>query len=775
MPYWRHMGVFLKYFERLSYLLSQGTFVADVAILYPVAPFEAGLDGSKSTQAAFDTARALMAAGINFEFIDADSLARARIAQGRLEVADSSYRALVFPSMDAVRWSSLETAARFAQAGGLVLNVGSIPFASDRAGRNDPELDARVAATFEPHRRLSKPADVPPVILAAFTPDTRADPPVRSLHRKIGPRDVYLVMDAPRNSVVEFRARGSAELWDPWTGDVKPLRVMAETATGTKVELPLESYEAQVVVFNPRQPHRQPPPAPALSPTTIALDDPWEFELETTMDNRYGDFRLPVTDPIIGPEARIFHHAIEAGDSSTWNAPGFDDSQWERVTYDFGPQFFLLGPIPPHAATDALDSQLATLTTLKSEVRSQKSEFSPVISHGQAYHWRPYSFSWRQGLEGDPGHQGWHGLKKNVTDHFLGIGKRSSALNEFKYEEELPGGRYYLWTSATVDEPTDALILASVPNDAQPPHASQVLTPAAVYLNGARTGPLDQPLPLRAGPNPLLIRYDHAGRGYFVLKRAGTHPQPPHRTPLAMSWYDDPSIIRFDPRAGTAPAEWFRFTAPPGLRSFTVTARGTVQAWANGQPLRLTSPGLFETDHALSSPAVVALRVLPDTGACGAAALPEPIRLQCGPGILEAGDWSKVGALACYSGGAWYRQTVSLTPEQAQSHVTLDLGKVVATAEVRVNGTTSGIRVAPPWRVDISKQVAPGTNRIEVLVFNTLANHYRTIPTNYRGDPLSGLIGPVTLEFTPRVHAHVQAHARARDHDRDGKSSSARY
>ena len=47
MPYWEHMGVFLKYFERLSYLLSQGTFVCDVAVLYPVAPFEAGLDGAE--------------------------------------------------------------------------------------------------------------------------------------------------------------------------------------------------------------------------------------------------------------------------------------------------------------------------------------------------------------------------------------------------------------------------------------------------------------------------------------------------------------------------------------------------------------------------------------------------------------------------------------------------------------------------------------------------------------------------------------------------------
>jgi hypothetical protein len=71
---------------------------------------------------------------------------------------------------------------------------------------------------------------------------------------------------------------------------------------------------------------------------------------------------------------------------------------------------------------------------------------------------------------------------------------------------------------------------------------------------------------------------------------------------------------------------------------------------------------------------------------------------------------------------------------------------VVATAEVRVNGQVAGIRVAPPWRVDISKQVKAGENRIEVLVFNTLANHYLTIPTRYRGELTSGLLGPMTLE-----------------------------
>jgi beta-galactosidase/beta-glucuronidase len=128
--------------------------------------------------------------------------------------------------------------------------------------------------------------------------------------------------------------------------------------------------------------------------------------------------------------------------------------------------------------------------------------------------------------------------------------------------------------------------------------------------------------------------------------------------------------------------------------------------------------------------------------------LPDPVRLECGSGVVALGDWSKAGVLECYSGGAWYRKTVTLTPQQARGGITLDLGKVVATAEVRVNGQVAGIRVAPPWRADISKQVKPGENRIEVLVFNTLANHYLTIPTRYRGEPTSGLLGPVTLEVT---------------------------
>jgi hypothetical protein len=46
----------------------------------------------------------------------------------------------------------------------------------------------------------------------------------------------------------------------------------------------------------------------------------------------------------------------------------------------------------------------------------------------------------------------------------------------------------------------------------------------------------------------------------------------------------------------------------------------------------------------------------------------------------------RVDGLNCYSGGAWYRKNVTLTPEQARGGITLDLGKVVSSAVTSSRG-----------------------------------------------------------------------------------------
>jgi hypothetical protein len=252
----------------------------------------------------------------------------------------------------------------------------------------------------------------------------------------------------------------------------------------------------------------------------------------------------------------------------------------------------------------------------------------------------------------------------------------------------------------------------------------------------------------------LVLRYDAPGRGYFVVStrtEADTDAlTAATAAPLAMKWFGDPSVLPFDTRPQVAqPAGWYRFTAPPGLRAMTIAARGKVRVWVDGREMINTKPPSnerLELPAPVAGMSKVALRIEQERGYYGGAALTEPIPLECAAGRMPLGDWSKAGVLECYSGGAWYRKTVSLTPEQVRGAISLDLGKVVSSAEVRVNGQVAGIRIAPPWRVDISRQVKPGDNRIEVLVFNTLANHYLTIPTRYRGDPTSGMLGPVTLE-----------------------------
>ncbi len=738
MPYWEHMGAFLKYFERLSYLLSQGVHCCDVAVLYPVAPFQAGLGGKEAADTAFETGRCLIAAGFDFDFMDSQSLVRAQIRDGRLCVSGEAYRVLVLPALRAVEWSTIQKADAFCQSGGIVIAVGPLPQASDRAGRDDPALNGVVKDLLEKAGGLAlgRAEQVPGEVERLVPRQVGASSPVKALHRRVGSRDVYMVLGAAKDTECTFRSQGRVELWDPWTGANRSLRIVSQTAEGTKVRMPLEEYEAQVIVFSPGGNPAEVPTPPDVVATSIALDGPWEFELKPTLDNRWGDFRLPVMEKMIGPEARIFRYAEQTQADADWQAPDFDDSRWSRVTCGFGPKFWKLGPLPDDIDVEVLDLRLAALRQVDPSV--------PVEIGGRSYRWVSYVFSWRWGVEGNPGHQGYHGLKETITDDFICLGKPRDGLNETLYTREDTGGRYYLWTSAVAPEDSQANVIAGG------------LSPAAVYINGHRLAGAAQTASLVAGANPLLLRYDKAGRGHFVLERTDA-PQPQSRTPLAMSWYDRPGLVPFDVHGGqTEPAGWYRFTAPPGLRAMTIACYGMLQAWTEGQPMHIEKQGALADGQVqyravptqrMSGMARVALRIEPHRGCYGGAAIPEPIKLECGAGQMGAGDWSRDSMLECYSGGAWYRRAVVLTAEQVRDRVVLDLGDVAATAEVHVNGQVAGIRVAPPWTVDVSRHVKPGENRLEVLVYNTLANHYVTIPTHYRGSLRSGLIGPVRLEI----------------------------
>ena len=142
------------------------------------------------------------------------------------------------------------------------------------------------------------------------------------MHRRIGPRDVFMVHNAPQDAECWFRATGKVELWDPWTGETRPLPVLAQTAEGTRLRLPLTEKEAQLIVFSPGQPRSPRTLAAPSSQSTIALDGDWEFELQPTLDNRFGDYHWPPTQTLIGAEARQFRYADETAPNPGWESAG---------------------------------------------------------------------------------------------------------------------------------------------------------------------------------------------------------------------------------------------------------------------------------------------------------------------------------------------------------------------------------------------------------------------------------------------------------------------
>jgi len=788
MPYWAHFGTYLAAMERLSYLLSQGVHRCDVAILYPVAAVEAGLDGQTAVEASFDLGRAIYAEGIDFDFIDFESLDRAVIDGNELTVAGERFRVLILPSMRAVRYSTLEKAAAFQRSGGSVLLVGALPEASDRLGANDPDLDQLVRELTSHQPAVVSSVDVITHIRAAFPPDFAVETAVGSsseplgvIHRRIGARDLYAVYGVAKETLCYFRTHGHIEQWDMWTGSTRPLYGVKTDQHGTYVRLPLTEHELQLIVFAPDDSPflidipgveqvavsehgcvtgvvaaggtyhgtiqqdgmsrtvsgtAEPPPA------EVVFDRTWRFELVPTLDNHWGDFRLPATDRLIGSEIRRSRYQFDPlhiGAASGWMSPDFDDAAWTKTTMGFGRQFWKLGPLP--------DDDMMTLETSLRQLAAIDPH-APVEWNGKCYAWQSYEFSWRDGIEDDPGHQGYHGLKGEVHDDTIALGRSEQTHTAIARVPEAGGTRYFLWTTVAAEQRCTVKVLCGG------------LLPSRLWIDGVPLALDAENIALSSGKHSFLLLYDDVGRGYCFLADQSFQRPPLDPHSAALRWYNTPGILPFDTQpADSAPLGWYRFTSAPGLHSLALRAYGKGRLWVNGQECTLETE-LIDGDvigyrailpTAIQKPAQVTICIEHAAGRYDGAAIPDPIELECEEGLLACGDWSQVDGLHTYSGGAWYRQEIVLSETQAASPAQLDLGAVVSTALVRINDVTIGTRIAPPWTFDLAGVLRAGLNRVEICVYNTLANHYQTIPTRFRGAPVSGLMGDVRLKFYSRI------------------------
>jgi len=93
---------------------------------------------------------------------------------------------------------------------------------------------------------------------------------------------------------------------------------------------------------------------------------------------------------------------------------------------------------------------------------------------------------------------------------------------------------------------------------------------------------------------------------------------------------------------------------------------------------------------------------------------------------MAAGSWTAHtdAGIRYFSGTATYGRDFDVAKDQLSSNLVhyLDLGKVKNLAEVTLNGQPAGILWKPPFRLDVTRLLMPGRNRLEIKVTNLWVN-----------------------------------------------------
>lgn len=426
-PYWEYYQEISNWITRMSYVMSQGNSVVDVAVHYPVVSVLSEVERSKdyNYNHYMKLSQLIYNEGIDNDIIDDHSILNATVENGRLKINGNKYRALVFEAENTIRFSVLEKVQELFKSGGVVLFYHGLPSGSAENGKDDkkvsnilkkilnsPSLQHDSENIIEHSNDRGgyaafiggSPDAVPKKLSQHIKLDFISEGGnVYYSHRKINKLDVYLLQNTEEHSIqldARFRVDGVPELWDPFSGDIQEVHSLNSEDGYTQVNLMLEGNVAKLLVFKPgdQKQGESEQSSPLWNEKEISKN--WEFTVIPTRDNKWGDFRWPSSTEKIGPEVREFKYREEteaSGNKLGWHLPDFDDSNWEKIIYSIGPYWLALEELP--IDTDVISSVLSNQEDINSG--------DQVTFEGKKYHWRNLSFSKKIGL-GKPSPWGGH-------------------------------------------------------------------------------------------------------------------------------------------------------------------------------------------------------------------------------------------------------------------------------------------------------------------------------------------------------------------------------
>ncbi len=291
---------FMTYLSRISYMLQQGKFVADIAYLLD--------EGAPSTMPVWGSGLSpAPPEGYDYDYVNADVLLnRFSVDQnGRLVLPDiMSYALLILPNTSRMTLPVLEKIRDLIKAGATI--IGQKPLCTPGlTGYPTSEKKMKDIVTeiwgdldgISRTRRVCGKGRIfwgtPPkeaIKLAGIQPDVEydklLDTKINWIHRRTGETDIYFLVnssDQPAEMNIRFRINGrEAELWDPASGQIEPAGF---TITGETTTVPLHLTERQSVfiVFRNKTNGNTRNFVQTVPFTLATLSGPWEISFPSGM------------------------------------------------------------------------------------------------------------------------------------------------------------------------------------------------------------------------------------------------------------------------------------------------------------------------------------------------------------------------------------------------------------------------------------------------------------------------------------------------------------
>lgn len=257
-PFWPYLGQLNEYMTRVQYLSQIGKTVTPVLIYRGPLPY----DFSEPSQAEVKLDTDLFEAGYNFDHIDDYVLLHSRVVNGKLvSPGGSTYSVLILQDQTYISAELSKQLANFSQQGFPIIFLGAKPQplpvpVNNRlvANASDAPLQ-RLFAAKDVHYSTDIGSAIQ-TLKASASPNLRFQGPgLYFIEKRIGKLNIFFLRNpdnAGKQTALSVEANGTPEIWNPWTGAIRPLAEFHRDGKTVHIPLYVEAYGSVILVFDPQ-------------------------------------------------------------------------------------------------------------------------------------------------------------------------------------------------------------------------------------------------------------------------------------------------------------------------------------------------------------------------------------------------------------------------------------------------------------------------------------------------------------------------------------------